>query len=166
MVDKQYNKLMTLAKELSESEQKPLNYVSHQQQVAPYDGHMYVSFYYLPQMVSEAEAKWVRQALIPLENQLLEHHIDLATRHLTLYHYGALPAVEKALQHLNLGAALQQTLGHFEPLETTADSSTSFLIPQKTTQNLNESPALYRFMVQPLKQFRQWIERKVKSKKS
>lgn len=63
------------------------------------------------------EVQRIRKALLPFAEILVEHSIDLDTRHLTLYHHLAIDDVTVALTRLSLGAELQQTLSHYEPLE-------------------------------------------------
>ncbi|MCH7307728.1 cobalt transporter [Acinetobacter sp. NIPH 1852] len=126
--------------------------------IAP-DGSMYVSYYYIPQMSSVVEAQRVRKALIPFAAILVEHNIDLEVRHLTLYHDDSIDEVTAVLQALNLGAELQQTMSHYEPLELA-----NFKPPQSDeSSNKQERVGFYlkaaqKFLYVVLEKCRQWIK--------
>lgn len=126
--------------------------------IAP-DGSMYVSYYYIPQMSSVVEAQRVRKALIPFAAILVEHNIDLEVRHLTLYHDDSIDEVTAVLQALNLGAELQQTMSHYEPLELA-----NFKLQQSDeSSNKQERVGFYlkaaqKFLYVVLEKCRQWIK--------
>ncbi|ENW93649.1 hypothetical protein [Acinetobacter sp. NIPH 298] len=126
--------------------------------IAP-DGSMYVSYYYIPQMSSVVEAQRVRKALIPFAAILVEHNIDLDVRHLTLYHDDSIDEVTAVLQALNLGAELQQTMSHYEPLEL------ANFKPQQSDELSNKQErvgfylkAAQKFLYVILEKFRQWVK--------
>ncbi|RZF52735.1 cobalt transporter [Acinetobacter halotolerans] len=127
--------------------------------IAP-DGSMYVSYYYIPQMNSVVEAQRVRKALIPFAAILVEHNIDLEVRHLTLYHHDdSIDEVTSVLQALNLGAELQQTMSHYEPLEL------ANFKPQQSDESSNKQErvgfylkAAQNFLYVVLEKCRQWIK--------
>lgn len=126
--------------------------------IAP-DGSMYVSYYYIPQMSSVVEAQRVRKALIPFAAILVEHNIDLDVRHLTLYHDDSIDEVTAVLQALNLGAELQQTMSHYEPLEL------ANFKPQQSDESSNKQErvgfylkAAQKFLYVILEKCRQWIK--------
>ncbi|ENU30849.1 hypothetical protein F991_01188 [Acinetobacter sp. CIP-A165] len=126
--------------------------------IAP-DGSMYVSYYNIPQMSSVVEAQRVRKALIPFAAILVEHNIDLDVRHLTLYHDDSIDEVTAVLQALNLGAELQQTMSHYEPLEL------ANFKPQQSDELSNKQErvgfylkAAQKFLYVILEKCRQWVK--------
>ena len=123
------------------------------------NGSMNVSFYYIPHMSSLVEVKRIRKALLPFAEILVEHSVDLDARHLTLYHHLAIDEVTAALQRLSLGAELQQTLSHYEPVEISTfnkqektDSSS-----QNKTFTENQLNPIQQFLYAALEKLRQWI---------
>ena len=123
------------------------------------NGSMNVSFYYIPHMSSVVEATRVRKALLPFVDLLIEHSIDLDARHLTLYHHLPIDEVTAALQRLSLGAELQQTMSHYEPVEIVSlqqektDSSS-----QNKTFTENQLNPIQQFLYAALEKLRQWIK--------
>ena len=123
------------------------------------NGSMNVSFYYIPHMSSVVEATRVRKALVPFVDLLIEHSIDLDARHLTLYHHLPIDEVTAALQRLSLGAELQQTMSHYEPVEIASfqqektDSSS-----QNKTFTENQLNPIQQFLYAALEKLRQWIK--------
>ena len=123
------------------------------------NGSMKVSFYYIPHMSSVVEATRVRKALVPFVDLLIEHSIDLDARHLTLYHHLPIDEVTAALQRLSLGAELQQTMSHYEPVEIVSlkqektDSSS-----QNKTFTENQLNPIQQFLYAALEKLRQWIK--------
>ena len=123
------------------------------------NGSMNVSFYYIPHMSSVVEATRVRKALVPFVDLLIEHSIDLDARHLTLYHHLPIDEVTAALQRLSLGAELQQTMSHYEPVEIVSlqqektDSSS-----QNKTFTENQLNPIQQFLYAALEKLRQWIK--------
>ena len=123
------------------------------------NGSMNVSFYYIPHMSSVVEATRVRKALVPFVDLLVEHSIDLDARHLTLYHHLPIDEVTAALQRLSLGAELQQTMSHYEPVEIASfqqektDSSS-----QNKTSTENQLNPIQQFLYAALEKLRQWIK--------
>ena len=124
------------------------------------NGSMNVSFYYIPHMSSVVEATRVRKALLPFVDLLVEHSIDLDARHLTLYHHLPIDEVTAALQRLSLGAELQQTMSHYEPVEISTfnkqektDSSS-----QNKTFTENQLNPIQQFLYAALEKLRQWIK--------
>ena len=123
------------------------------------NGSMKVSFYYIPHMSSVVEATRVRKALVPFVDLLIEHSIDLDARHLTLYHHLPIDEVTAALQRLSLGAELQQTMSHYEPVEIASfqqektDSSS-----QNKTFTENQLNPIQQFLYAALEKLRQWIK--------
>ena len=123
------------------------------------NGSMKVSFYYIPHMSSVVEATRVRKALVPFVDLLIEHSIDLDARHLTLYHHLPIDEVTAALQRLSLGAELQQTMSHYEPVEIASfqqektDSSS-----QNKTFTENQLNPIQQFLYAALEKLRRWIK--------
>ncbi|TEU28447.1 cation transporter [Acinetobacter seifertii] len=64
-----------------------------------------------------AEEQMVRMALAPYAEHIQELEFDLPTRHLAVYHSTAAEKITQSLQRLGLGAELQQTQPHYEPVE-------------------------------------------------
>ncbi|WP_278494114.1 cobalt transporter [Acinetobacter gyllenbergii] len=116
-LEQQHNPIIDKANSSTNLREKAARVSASQLELIPTDGSMNVSFYYIPHMSSAVEVLRVRKALLSFSDQLIEHGIDLEARHLALYHQDAIPEVTAALQRLNLGAELQQTLPHYEPLE-------------------------------------------------
>ena len=124
----------------------------------PRDGSMKVSFYYIPHMSSLVEVQRIRKALLPFAEILVEHSIDLDTRHLTLYHHLAIDDVTVALTRLSLGAELQQTLSHYEPLEMMDfNTDTSPLLNKSTESSGGYFRLISRFLDLFLDRLKQWI---------
>ena len=123
------------------------------------NGSMNVSFYYIPHMSSVVEATRVRKALVPFVDLLIEHSIDLDARHLTLYHHLPIDEVTAALQRLSLGAELQQTMSHYEPVEIASlqlEKTDSF--NQNKTFTKNQLNLIQQFFYSALEKLRQWIK--------
>ena len=123
------------------------------------NGSMNVSFYYIPHMSSVVEAARVRKALVPFVDLLIEHSIDLDARHLTLYHHLPIDEVTAALQRLSLGAELQQTMSHYEPVEIASfqqEKTDSF--NQNKTSTENQLNPIQQFLYAALEKLRQWIK--------
>ena len=123
------------------------------------NGSMKVSFYYIPHMSSVVEATRVRKALVPFVDLLVEHSIDLDARHLTLYHHLPIDEVTAALQRLSLGAELQQTMSHYEPVEIASfqqEKTDSF--NQNKTFTENQLNPIQQFLYAALEKLRQWIK--------
>ena len=123
------------------------------------NGSMNVSFYYIPHMISVVEATRVRKALVPFVDLLIEHSIDLDARHLTLYHHLPIDEVTAALQRLSLGAELQQTMSHYEPVEIASfqqEKTDSF--NQNKTSTENQLNPIQQFLYAALEKLRQWIK--------
>lgn len=123
------------------------------------NGSMNVSFYYIPHMSSVVEAMRVRKALVPFVDLLIEHSIDLDARHLTLYHHLPIDEVTAALQRLSLGAELQQTMSHYEPVEVASfqqEKTDSF--NQNKTSTENQLNPIQQFLYAALEKLRQWIK--------
>ena len=123
------------------------------------NGSMKVSFYYIPHMSSVVEATRVRKALVPFVDLLIEHSIDLDARHLTLYHHLPIDEVTAALQRLSLGAELQQTMSHYEPVEIVSlqqEKTDSF--NQNKTSTENQLNPIQQFLYAILEKLRQWIK--------
>lgn len=123
------------------------------------NGSMNVSFYYIPHMSSVVEATRVRKALVPFVDLLIEHSIDLDARHLTLYHHLPIDEVTAALQRLSLGAELQQTISHYEPVEIASfqQEKTDSFIQNKTFTEHQLNP-IQQFFYSALEKLRQWIK--------
>ncbi|MEQ1106880.1 cation transporter [Acinetobacter seifertii] len=77
----------------------------------------WVSYYHIPHMDCAAEEQMVRMALAPYAEHIQELEFDLPTRHLAVYHSTAAEKITQSLQRLGLGAELQQTQPHYEPVE-------------------------------------------------
>ena len=123
------------------------------------NGSMKVSFYYIPHMSSVVEATRVRKALVPFVDLLIEHSIDLDARHLTLYHHLPIDEVTAALQRLSLGAELQQTMSHYEPVEIASlqqEKTDSFNQNKNSTEN--QLNPIQQFLYAALEKLRQWIK--------
>ncbi|QHH92944.1 cobalt transporter [Acinetobacter gyllenbergii] len=127
-----------------------------QLELIPADGSMNVSFYYIPHMSSAVEEQRVRKALLPFSDQLIEHCIDLEARHLALYHQDSIAEVTAALQRLNLGAELQQTMPHYEPMELA--TSKPPVAQNKYQQDENVLSLIQQFFSTALTRFKQWIK--------
>lgn len=137
--------------------EKPQRVSNSQLELIPLDGSMYVSFYHIPYMSSAVEQQRVRQALIPFSELLIEHCIDVDARHLALYHQDPIETVTAALQRLNLGAELQQTMPHYEPLElATAKKKTATGQLNPSENNLLNQ--LQQFLSKLLTRFAQWLK--------
>ena len=141
------------------SREKPQTSFQSQAGFISANGSMNVSFYYIPHMSSVVEATRVRKALVPFVDLLVEHSIDLDARHLTLYHHLPIDEVTAALQRLSLGAELQQTMSHYEPVEIASfqqektDSSS-----QNKTSTENQLNPIQQFLYAALEKLRQWIK--------
>ena len=123
------------------------------------NGSMNVSFYYIPHMSSVVEATRVRKALVPFVDLLIEHSIDLDARHLTLYHHLPIDGVTAALQRLSLGAELQQTMSHYEPVEIASfQQEKTDLFNQNKTSTENQLNPIQQFLYAALEKLRQWIK--------
>ena len=123
------------------------------------NGSMKVSFYYIPHMSSLVEVKRIRKALLPFAEILVEHSIDLDARHLTLYHHLPIDEVTAALQRLSLGAELQQTMSHYEPVEIASfqqEKTDSFNQNKNSTEN--QLNPIQQFLYAALEKLRQWIK--------
>ncbi|MBC9230198.1 cobalt transporter [bacterium SPL81] len=122
------------------------------------DGTMNVSYYYIPHMSSIVEAQRVRKALLPFIDNLIEHCIDLDARHLTLYHHSSIDDVTLALQRLSLGAELQQTMSHFEPLEMMVfEKQSSNHVDQTQSKNNHSVLIVQKIFTAMLEKLRRWI---------
>lgn len=78
----------------------------------------WVSYYHIPRMDCAAEEQMVRMALASYNDDIQELHFDLPARHLAIYHrVQADEMITQSLQRLGLGAELQQTQPHYEPVE-------------------------------------------------
>lgn len=141
------------------SREKPQTSFQSQAGFISANGSMNVSFYYIPHMSSVVEATRVRKALVPFVDLLIEHSIDLDARHLTLYHHLAIDEVTAALQRLSLGAELQQTMSHYEPVEIASfqqEKTDSF--NQNKTSTENQLNPIQQFLYAALEKLRQWIK--------
>ena len=141
------------------SREKPQTSFQSQAGFISANGSMNVSFYYIPHMSSVVEATRVRKALVPFVDLLVEHSIDLDARHLTLYHHLAIDEVTAALQRLSLGAELQQTMSHYEPVEIASfqqEKTDSF--NQNKTSTENQLNPIQQFLYAALEKLRQWIK--------
>ena len=137
--------------------EKPQNLFAQPKPV-PLNSSMKVSFYYIPHMSGFVEVQRIRKALLPFAEILVEHSIDLDTRHLTLYHHCAIDDVTVALTRLSLGAALQQTLSHYEPLEMMDfNTDTSPLLNKSTESSGGYFRLISRFLDLFLDRLKQWI---------
>ena len=141
------------------SREKPQTSFQSQAGFISANGSMNVSFYYIPHMSSVVEATRVRKALVPFVDLLVEHSIDLDARHLTLYHHLPIDEVTAALQRLSLGAELQQTMSHYEPVEIASfqqEKTDSF--NQNKTSTENQLNPIQQFLYAALEKLRQWIK--------
>ncbi|WP_215901677.1 cation transporter [Acinetobacter lactucae] len=77
----------------------------------------WVSYYHIPRMDCAAEEQMVRMALASYADDIQELHFDLPARHLAIYHSVQTEMITQSLQRLGLGAELQQTQPHYEPVE-------------------------------------------------
>lgn len=77
----------------------------------------WVSYYHIPRMDCAAEEQMVRMALASYAEHIQELHFDLPARHLAVYHSTQDEKITQCLQRLGLGAELQQTQPHYEPVE-------------------------------------------------
>lgn len=77
----------------------------------------WVSYYHIPRMDCAAEEQMVRMALASYADDIQELHFDLPARHLAVYHSVQAEMITQSLQRLGLGAELQQTQSHYEPVE-------------------------------------------------
>lgn len=77
----------------------------------------WVSYYHIPQMDCAAEEQMIRMALAPQVEDIQELHFDLPARHLAVYHSHPVEQITESLQRLRLGAKLQQTQPHYEPVD-------------------------------------------------
>lgn len=77
----------------------------------------WVSYYHIPRMDCAAEEQMVRMALASYADDIQELHFDLPARHLAIYHSVQAEMITQSLQRLGLGAELQQTQPHYEPVE-------------------------------------------------
>lgn len=137
--------------------EKPQNLFAQLEPV-PLNSSMKVSFYYIPHMSGFVEVQRIRKALLPFAEILVEHSIDLDTRHLTLYHHLAIDDVTVALTRLSLGAELQQTLSHYEPLEMmNFNTDTSPLLNKSTESSGGYFRLISRFLDLFLDRLKQWI---------
>lgn len=59
----------------------------------------------------------------PYNDDIQELHFDLPARHLAIYHSVQAEMITQSLQRLGLGAELQQTQPHYEPVENLKGSS-------------------------------------------
>ncbi|MEB6677212.1 cobalt transporter [Acinetobacter haemolyticus] len=128
-----------------------------QLELIPTDGRMSVSFYYIPHMSSAVDAQRVRSALVPFADLLLEHSIDYEARHLSVYHHYPIDVVTVALQRLSLGAELQQTTTHYEPLEVVIPKAD----PEWSSQTQSEENDLHIFqkVIRTIVvRFKQWLD--------
>ncbi|NCU22791.1 hypothetical protein [Acinetobacter haemolyticus] len=128
-----------------------------QLELIPTDGRMSVSFYHIPHMSSPVEAQRVRSALVPFADLLLEHSIDYEARHLSVYHHYPIDVVTVALQRLSLGAELQQTTTHYEPLEVVIPKAD----PEWSSQTQSEENDLHivqKIIRTIVVRFKQWLD--------
>ncbi|ANS22472.1 cation transporter [Acinetobacter baumannii] len=77
----------------------------------------WVSYYHIPRMDCAAEEQMVRMALASYAEHIQELYFDLPARHLAVYHSTQDEKITQCLQRLGLGAELQQTQPHYEPIE-------------------------------------------------
>lgn len=125
-LEQQDNQITEKSIQTAKPREKSQAVTSSQLELIPTDGSMNVSFYYIPHMSSLVEVQRVRKALLPFSDLLIEHSIDLDARHLVLYHQQEIENVTTALEYLSLGAELQQTMPHYEPVEVFIQKSDSF----------------------------------------
>lgn len=121
------------------------------------DGSMWVSYYHIPDMHGAVQEQRVRQALIPFSELLIEHCIDVNARHLALYHQAPIDSVTVALQRLNLGASLQQTMPHYEPVELATAQKPSQTREQGSVEKKAVHP-IWRFLSQLVARVKQWLK--------
>lgn len=157
-LEQQDNLITDKANESLSRREKTQNLIT-QFDAVPNDGSMKVSFYYIPHMSSLVEVQRIRKALLPFAEILVEHSIDLDTRHLTLYHHYGIDDVTIALIRLSLGAELQQTLSHYEPLEmNTLNTDTATLQEHKVESQDNYLSVLGHFLISCFNHLKQWIK--------
>lgn len=156
-LEQQHNPIRDKNTHPTPSGEKPQRVSTSQLELIPPDGSMYVSFYHIPYMSSTVEQQRVRQALIPFSELLIEHCIDVDARHLALYHQDQIEAVTVALKHLNLGAELQQTMPHYEPLELATAKKKTYA-GQLNPSNENVLNQLQQFLSKLLTRFGQWLK--------
>ncbi|UUM27565.1 cobalt transporter [Acinetobacter colistiniresistens] len=155
-LEQQHNPIIDKANPSTNLREKVTGVSASQLELIPADGSMHVSFYYIPHMSSAVEVLRVRKALLPFSDQLIEHSIDLEARHLALYHQDAIPEVTVALQGLNLGAELQQTMPHYEPMEL-ATSKQHVVQNKYEQQDENVFSLMQQFFSAAIERFKQWI---------
>ncbi|ENW19404.1 hypothetical protein [Acinetobacter haemolyticus] len=129
-----------------------------QLELIPTDGRMSVSFYYIPDMSSPVEAQRVRSALVPFSDLLLEHSIDYEARHLSLYHHYPIEVVTAALQRLSLGAELQQTTTHYEPLEVVVPKTDDTDVSNQSKLDENDLTRIKKILSTLVVRFKQWMD--------
>ena len=157
-LEQQDNLITDKANESLSRREKTQNLIT-QFDAVPSDGSMKVSFYYIPHMSSLVEVQRIRKALLPFAEILVEHSIDLDTRHLTLYHHYGIDEVTIALIRLSLGAELQQTLSHYEPLEmNTLNTDTATLQEHKNESQDNYLSVVGHFLISCFNHLKQWIK--------
>lgn len=155
-LEQQNNAYIDKTNQFETSKQKSQS--SLQLELLSNDGTMNVSYYYIPHMSSIVEAQRVRKALLPFIDNLIEHCIDLDARHLTLYHYSSIDDVTLALQRLSLGAELQQTMSHYEPLEMMEfEKQSSNHIDQTQSKNNHSVLIIQKIFTAMLEKLRRWI---------
>ena len=158
-LEQQEQQITDHANQGENSREKPQTSFQSQAGFISANGSMNVSFYYIPHMSSVVEATRVRKALVPFVDLLIEHSIDLDARHLTLYHHLPIDEVTAALQRLSLGAELQQTMSHYEPVEIASfqqEKTDSF--NQNKTSTENQLNPIQQFLYAALEKLRQWIK--------
>lgn len=154
--EQQNNAYIDKTNQFETSKQKSQS--SPQLELLSNDGTMNVSYYYIPHMSSIVEAQRVRKALLPFIDNLIEHCIDLDARHLILYHHSSIDDVTLALQGLSLGAELQQTMSHYEPLEMMVfEKQSSNHIDQTQSKNNDSVFIVQKFFKTMLEKLRRWI---------
>lgn len=155
-LEQQNNAYIDKTNQFETSKQKSQS--SLQLELLSNDGTMNVSYYYIPHMSSIVEAQRVRKALLPFIDNLIEHCIDLDVRHLTLYHHSSIDDVTLALQRLSLGAELQQTMSHYEPLEMMIfEKQSSNHVDQTQSKNNDSVLIVQNFFKTMLEKLRRWI---------
>ena len=158
-LEQQEQQITDHANQGGNSREKPQTSFQSQAGFISANGSMNVSFYYIPHMSSVVEATRVRKALLPFVDLLIEHSIDLDARHLTLYHHLPIDEVTAALQRLSLGAELQQTMSHYEPVEIASyqqEKTDSF--NQNKTSTENQLNPIQQFLYAALEKLRRWIK--------
>jgi len=154
--EQQNNAYIDKTNQFETSKQKSQS--SPQLELLSNDGTMNVSYYYIPHMSSIVEAQRVRKALLPFIDNLIEHCIDLDARHLILYHHSSIDDVTLALQGLSLGAELQQTMSHYEPLEMMVfEKQSSNHIDQTQSKNNDSVFIVQKIFKTMLEKLRRWI---------